>query len=248
MTDQTQSREARTYEGGVVRRGKQARRYADQDLLRHDPAEDWTREDPWRVLRIQSEFVEGFEALSGLGPAVGVFGSARVGQDDPLYAQAREIGAGLARRGVAVVTGGGPGIMRGANQGADEAGGTSVGLCIELPFEESMNRYINLGMSFRYFFCRKVMFMKYTQGFIVMPGGFGTFDECFEALTLVQTGKAEPAPIVFFDTSYWCGLIDWMRDRMVGGGYIDAADIDAIRVTDDPGEAVDLVTSSLPIG
>ncbi|MCL1842176.1 MAG: TIGR00730 family Rossman fold protein [Propionibacteriaceae bacterium] len=242
MSDRPQ---ARTLEGGVIRRGNQARRYADQDLLSHDTRDDWTQGDPWRVLRIQSEFVEGFEALSGLGPAVGVFGSARVREDDPLYAAARAIGAGLARRGIAVITGGGPGIMRAANQGADEAGGTSVGLGIELPFEESMNQYINLGMSFRYFFCRKVMFLKYAQGFVVLPGGFGTFDECFEALTLMQTGKAEAAPVVFFGTAYWGGLIDWLRRRMVGDGYVDAADIDAMHVTDDPDQAVALASAAI---
>jgi len=238
----------RSFEGGIVRRGAQARRYADQDLLRNPGQDSVLQSDPWRVLRIQSEFVEGFEALGDLGPAVGVFGSARVKPDDPLYDAARRIGAGLARHGVAVITGGGPGLMAATNAGADAAGGTSVGLCIELPFEESMNEHVNLGMSFRYFFCRKVMFIKYTQGLIAMPGGFGTFDEVFEALTLLQTGKAEWAPVVFFGRPYWDGLFAWMREAMLGGGYIDAADLDGLHLTDDPDEAVELVTAGIGTG
>ncbi|MFC2641438.1 MAG: TIGR00730 family Rossman fold protein, partial [Propionibacterium acidifaciens] len=170
--------------GPVIRRGDQVDgRTTDQRLLKG--GHSWMHDDPWRVLRIQAEFVEGFGALDELGPAISMFGSARAGRGTPEYAQAEYMARELVSRGLAVITGGGPGIMEAANRGAHEAGGCSVGLGIELPFEQTMNRYVNLGVNFRYFFARKVMFLKYAQGFIAMPGGFGTLDELFEALTLI---------------------------------------------------------------
>src|SRR5436309_5439875 len=168
--------------------------------------------DTWRTLRIMSEFVEGFDALAGASPAVSVFGSARIHEDDPSYAAAREVGAALARAGFAVITGGGPGVMEAANRGCKEAGGLSVGCNIELPHEQRLNDYVDLGVDFRYFFVRKVMFVKYAEGFIVFPGGYGTLDELFEALTLIQTGKVQHFPIALYGTPYWAGLIDWMKD------------------------------------
>jgi len=193
---------------------------------------------------MQAEFVEGFGTLAELGPAIGVFGSARTREDEPLYTAARRIGAGLAAAGFATITGGGPGVMEAANRGADEAGGESVGLGIELPFEQGLNEYVTLGINFRYFFVRKVMFLKYSQGFVVMPGGFGTFDELFEALTLLQTKKVKQFPIVLFGSSYWKGLLAWTREHMLDEGYIDAADMDLVAVTDDPDEAVALATAT----
>jgi len=216
-------------------------------LLRSDD-QDWSRSDPWRVLRIQTEFVEGFEALEDLGPAVSIFGSARIEQDDPLFQAAHEMGQVLARRGVAVITGGGPGIMEAANRGADELGGISVGLGIELPHEQGMNDSVNLGLMFRYFFARKVMFLKYAQGFICLPGGFGTFDELFETLTLIQTGTVQDFPLVLYGVDYWSGLLDWLEKTMVGCGYISPRDMDLITVTDDVEEAVAAACSQITGG
>ncbi|GAB4065890.1 TIGR00730 family Rossman fold protein [Angustibacter speluncae] len=210
----------------------------DQHLLdSHGPA-DWVHTDPWRVLRIQSEFVEGFGALAELGPAVSVFGSARTPRDHPDYAVGVEVGRRLAQAGLATITGGGPGAMEAANRGAREAGGCSVGLGIELPFEQGLNEFVDIGVDFRYFFARKTMFVKYAQGFIVLPGGFGTFDELFEALTLVQTRKVTSFPIVLMGTAYWAGLLDWLRGTVLARGAIGAADVDMLRLTDDPDEAV----------
>lgn len=192
-------------------------------------------------MRIQSEFVEGFGTLAELGPAIGVFGSARTPKTDPMYAAAVEIGRGLAEAGFATITGGGPGIMEAANRGATRAGGVSVGLGIELPFEQSLNKYVTLGINFRYFFVRKVMFLKYAQGFIVLPGGFGTFDELFEALTLVQTKKVTSFPIVLFGSSYWQGLLDWLEQSVETDGYIGRIDRDLLHVTDDVAEAVAII-------
>ena len=222
---------------GVRRVGPAKARHIGRELLRPDD-KDWSHGDPWRVLRIQTEFVEGFEALEDLGPAVSLFGSARIKDGDPMYQAARQIGQALAGRGVAVITGGGPGIMEAANRGADEAGGVSVGLGIELPFEEAMNDYVNLGLMFRYFFARKVMFLKYAQGFIALPGGFGTFDELFETLTLIQTGTVQDFPLVLFGSDYWTGLLHWLRTTMAGRGYINPSDMDLITLTDDVDEAV----------
>jgi uncharacterized protein (TIGR00730 family) len=190
------------------------------------------------VLRIQAEFVEGFGSLAELGPAVAVFGSARTSADDPVFDQAQALGRGLAEAGFAVITGGGPGVMEAANKGAQEAGGVSVGLGIELPFETGLNRYVDVGVNFRYFFARKIMFVKYAQGFVVLPGGFGTLDELFEALTLVQTEKVTSFPILLVGSGYWSGLVDWVRETMLAAGTISAGDLDMFRVTDDVGDVV----------
>jgi uncharacterized protein (TIGR00730 family) len=204
--------------------------------------------DPWRVLRILSEFVEGFDALNDVGPAVTVFGSARATTDDPYYAAGRALGAALARRGFAVITGGGPGIMEAVNRGCQEAGGLSVGCNIELPDEQELNAYVDLGVEFRYFFVRKNMFVKYARGFVIFPGGLGTLDELFESLTLAQTGKIEHFPIVLFGTEYWTGLLDWMRKVVLGRRAISPADMDLMTLTDDPEEAAALATRPLPVG
>ena len=214
---------------------------ADQRLLDTRGSTEWLHNDPWRVMRIQSEFVEGFGALAELGPAVSVFGSARLGADHPAYALGEQVGRALVEAGFAVITGGGPGLMEAANKGALDAGGTSVGLGIELPFETGLNDYVDLGVNFRYFFARKTMFVKYAAGFIVLPGGFGTFDELFEALTLVQTGKVTSFPIVLLDTGYWGGLIDWLRTTVLPAGTVSPADLDLITVTDDVEEAVTVI-------
>jgi len=214
----------------------------DQRLLDSRGSSDWLHTDPWRVMRIQAEFVEGFGTLAELGPAISVFGSARtpVGAADHLLA--REVGGALVRAGFAVITGGGPGAMAGANQGAHEAGGVSVGLGIELPFEQGMNEWVNLGVNFRYFFARKTMFVKYAQGFIVLPGGFGTFDELFEALVLVQTRKVTSFPIVLLGADYWQPMKDWLAGPVLARGMIGAGDLDLLTVTDDVATAVDLMT------
>ena len=240
MTEWTQQPPPMT-SGPVIRRGDQVTKdTTDQRLLDNRPGP--MNDDPWRVLRIQAEFVEGFGALDELGPAISMFGSARAGRDTPEYAQAEYMARELVSRGHAVITGGGPGIMEAANRGAHEAGGCSVGLGIELPFEQAMNQYVNLGINFRYFFARKVMFLKYAQGFIAMPGGFGTFDELFEALTLIQTRKVTNFPVVLFGADYWEGLITWLRTCVIAGGYISPVDVDIFHVTDDPDEAVRIVT------
>jgi uncharacterized protein (TIGR00730 family) len=216
----------------------------DQRLLDSRGPTDWVHTDPWRVLRIQAEFVEGFGALAELGPAVAVFGSARTAREDPYYAQATRLGASLAREGFAVITGGGPGAMEAANKGAAEAGGVSVGLGIELPFEEGMNDYVNMGVNFRYFFARKTMFVKYSQGFVVLPGGMGTFDELFEALTLVQTRKVTSFPLILVGSDYWRGLLDWLRGTVLAQGKIAQSDLDLVKVTDDVDEAVAIMVAS----
>ncbi|GAB2876756.1 TIGR00730 family Rossman fold protein [Myroides odoratimimus subsp. xuanwuensis] len=216
----------------------------DQRLLDSRGPTDWVHTDPWRVLRIQSEFVEGFGALAELGPAIGVFGSARTKVDHPHYAMAEQVGRQLAEAGFAVVTGGGPGAMEAANKGASEAGGVSVGLGIELPFETGLNPWVDKGINFRYFFARKTMFIKYNQGFIVLPGGVGTFDELFEALTLVQTGKKTSFPIVLLGVDYWSGLLDWLRDTVLAEGKISAQDLDLITLTDDVDLAVSLMVAA----
>jgi hypothetical protein len=216
----------------------------DQALLDERGPTDWVHADPWRVLRIQSEFVEGFGGLAELGPAVTVFGSAREAAGSPTYEQGVELGRKLAESGYAVITGGGPGIMEAANKGAFEAGGTSVGLSIELPFEQRINDYVNVSMEFRYFFVRKTMFLKYAEGFVVLPGGFGTLDELFEAVTLVQTGKVSAFRIVLLGVDYWCGLMDWIRGSVLGAGHIGAKDVDLLHCTDDVDEAVRILLES----
>jgi uncharacterized protein (TIGR00730 family) len=216
----------------------------DQRLLDSRGPTDWVHTDPWRVLRIQSEFIEGFGSLAELGPAISVFGAARTTLDDPSYALGEEIGRKLVEAGFAVITGGGPGVMEAANKGARAARGHSVGLGIELPFESGLNEYVDLGLNFRYFFARKTMFIKYAQGFVVLPGGFGTFDELFEALTLVQTRKVTSFPIVLMGTSYWAGLVDWIRGTVLAEGKVSPNDLDMFTVTDDVDEAVALMVEA----
>jgi uncharacterized protein (TIGR00730 family) len=210
---------------------------ADRALLDERRTGESVRE-LWRVLRIQSEFVEGFGLLAELPRAVSVFGSARTPRDHPHYAAGVELGEALARAGYAVITGGGPGAMEAANRGCSEAGGLSVGLGIELPFEQELNEWVDLGISFRYFFVRKTMFVKYAQAFVILPGGFGTLDELFEALTLVQTRKVTRFPVMLYGTEYWSGLIDWVRTTMTEAGTISPGDVDLLTVTDDIGEIV----------
>ncbi|OEU88737.1 TIGR00730 family Rossman fold protein [Streptomyces oceani] len=226
----------------VRRRGQRQTSTTDQRLLDTTGPSDWVHQDPWRVMRIQAEFVEGFGALAELGPAVSVFGSARTSPDSPEYEAGERLGRGLVEAGFAVITGGGPGAMEAANKGALEAGGTSVGLGIELPFEQGLNRYVDIGINFRYFFVRKTMFVKYARGFVVLPGGMGTLDELFEALTLVQTRKVTRFPIVLVGTAYWQGLIDWLRDSVVATGKASSRDLELFQLTDDLAEAVTLVT------
>lgn len=227
---------------GRVVRGPQFRgSTTDQRLLDSRASGDWEHTDPWRILRIQAEFVEGFGAMANIGPAISVFGSARTGRGHPEYAAAQEVGARLAGAGYAVITGGGPGIMEAANRGALEAGGTSVGLGIELPAEQRLNDWVEIGVNFRYFFVRKTCFVKYSRGFIAFPGGFGTLDELFEALTLVQTHKVTRFPIVLFGTEYWAGLVEWVSSRLTSEAKIGANDHELLYVTDDPAEVVDLI-------
>ena len=215
------------------------------NLLAPEDSTDWLHMDPWRVLRIQAEFVDGFGALAELGPAVTVFGSARTPRTDPMYRAARHVGRKLAEAGVAVITGGGPGIMEAANSGAAKAGGKSVGLGIELPHEQGINKWVNLGMTFRYFFVRKTMFVKYSGGAIIFPGGFGTLDEAFELLTLVQTHKVARTPVVLFGTAYWSGLMDWLEGTVREAGNISPLDPALVMVTDDEDEAVRVALSEL---
>lgn len=231
--------------GPVTLRGAQRpERTTDQRLLEESGPGDWVHADPWRVLRIQSEFVEGFGALAELGPAISIFGSARLREDSPYYACAQEIARGVVGMGYSVITGGGPGIMEAGNRGAQEAGGVSVGLGIELPHEQGLNEYVDLGVDFRYFFVRKTMFVKYSSGFVVMPGGFGTFDELFEALCLMQTHKIDMFPVVLVGRDYWQGLLEWLRGAVVDGGMVSAMDIDLLRVVDTAQEALDVLRES----
>lgn len=233
--------------GSVTLRRKQAKiRQADEFLFETPRDSSFVHSDPWRVLRIQSEFVEGFGTLAELGPTISVFGSARTHRGSEEYAQAEAIGRLLVESGYAVMTGGGPGAMEAANKGAVEAGGTSVGLGIELPFETGLNEWVDLGINFRYFFARKTMFLKYSQGFIVLPGGFGTLDELFEALTLVQTEKVTNFPIVLFGTEFWGPLVDWMRNILVQRATVSMADLDLFHLTDDLDDAVSYATTYRP--
>jgi uncharacterized protein (TIGR00730 family) len=217
----------------------------DEKLLsrQHPAAELEQTTDSWRVFRIMGEFVEGFDTLARIGPAVTVFGSARTRADQPDYSAAEETGRRLVDAGFAVMTGGGPGIMEAANKGAAEAGGTSVGCNIELPFEQGMNEWVRTAVNFRYFFVRKTMFVKYAEGFIIFPGGFGTMDELFEALTLIQTGKVRNFPVVLMGTAYWSGLLGWLKETMLGEGKIHVRDLDMLVVTDSPEEAVETIVS-----
>lgn len=216
----------------------------DQRLLDSRGDSDWVHTDPWRVLKIQAEFVEGFNDLAEIGPAISVFGSARIPEDHPAYDIGVRVGAGLAKAGFTVITGGGPGAMEAANRGALEAGGESIGLGIELPWEAKLNDYLTFGLNFRYFFVRKMMFVKYSQGYVVLPGGLGTLDELFEAMTLSQTLKITQFPIVLMGTEHWTGLLDWMQGTMLSDARIKQSDIDMLTVTDDVDEAVELMVKA----
>ncbi|MCA1663107.1 MAG: TIGR00730 family Rossman fold protein [Myxococcales bacterium] len=215
---------------------------ADAHLLTSPvDAPAFTTTDPWRVLRIQGEFVRGFDALADVGPAVTVFGSARTPPGSDEYEAARETARLLGEAGFAVITGGGPGIMEAANRGAREAGALSVGLNIELPFEQKVNEFVDQSIDFRYFFVRKTMLVKYSQAFLIFPGGFGTLDELFEALVLIQTGKIANFPVVLYGRAYWSGLVEWLRATMLTGGKISPADLQLIPIVDSPAEACRLV-------
>jgi uncharacterized protein (TIGR00730 family) len=217
----------------------------DEKLLQAAPhPDDFTRSDTWRVLRIMGEFIEGFDKLANVGKAVTVFGSARTDPEDPQYLAAVEVGKLLAEAGFATITGSGPGIMEAANKGAKLAGGRSVGCNIELPFEQGTNPYVDTVVNFRYFFVRKTMFIKYSVGFIIFPGGFGTLDELFEAITLIQTGKISQFPVILFGTHYWAGLLRWMQSRVLGEKKIAEGDLDLMQVTDDPKEVVRIVSAA----
>ncbi|WP_028851202.1 TIGR00730 family Rossman fold protein [Thermocrispum municipale] len=231
------------HKGPVVLRGAQRREATttDQRLLDQRGPSDWVHTDPWRVLRIQAEFTEGFGALAELPRAVTIFGSARTKRDEPEYELGMRIGRAVAEAGFAVITGGGPGTMEALNRGASEAGGLSVGLGIELPFEQGLNPWVELGVNFRYFFARKTMFVKYSQAFICLPGGFGTLDELFEALCLVQTKKVTKFPVVLFGTHYWGGLYEWIKNTVLAEGKISPKDLDLLHLTDDVDDAVRVV-------
>ncbi|HEX9635829.1 MAG TPA: TIGR00730 family Rossman fold protein [Candidatus Limnocylindria bacterium] len=226
----------------VVRGGHGIRRTEDQELLRARRDVAFRETDTWRTLRIMGEFVEGFDALADVGPAVSIFGSARVGRRNRYYGAARRLAAALAREGFAIITGGGPGIMEAANRGAQDGGGLSIGCNIELPFEQGLNEYVDLGMEFRYFFVRKTMFVKYAGGFVIFPGGFGTLDELFEALTLIQTGKVEHFPVVLYGKDYWAGLLQWIREKPLYEEKVSPEDLDLLIVTDSVEEAVEALT------
>ena len=216
----------------------------DEQLLESPRLDEFTHTDTWRVFRIMGEFVEGFDELASLTRGISIFGSARSKPEDPYYLAAQETGALLAHEGFAVITGGGPGIMEAANRGAFEAGGLSIGCNIELPFEQRPNAYQTRSLTFKYFFVRKMMFVKYSLGFVIFPGGFGTFDELFEALTLIQTKKIRDFPVVLFGSAYWNGLINWIRDFVLPEGKIAPHDMRLFHVTDSPAEVVQILVES----
>ncbi|HTD59175.1 MAG TPA: TIGR00730 family Rossman fold protein, partial [Gemmatimonadaceae bacterium] len=217
----------------------------DEKLLQESgPQVDFTRTDPWRVLKITSELIEGFDTLAGIDKGVSVFGSARTGPDDPQYRAAEETAKLLARSGFTIITGAGPGIMEAANKGCREGGGHSVGCNIELPFEQGANPYVDTLINFRYFFVRKTMFIKYSVAFIIFPGGFGTLDELFEALTLIQTGKIYQFPVILFGRRYWAGLLRWLQARVLTEKKISPGDLDLMLLTDDPDEAAAAVVAA----
>ncbi|HEX8919999.1 MAG TPA: TIGR00730 family Rossman fold protein [Pyrinomonadaceae bacterium] len=216
----------------------------DEQLLETPKQDEFTHTDTWRVFRIMGEFVEGFDELASVTRGVSVFGSARTNREDPQYKAARETGALLVRAGFAVITGGGPGIMEAANRGAFEAGGLSIGCNIELPFEQNSNPYLTRYMKFKYFFVRKTMFVKYSTAFIIFPGGYGTLDELFEALTLIQTHKIKNFPVVLFGSHYWSGMIEWLEEVMLKEAKISQSDLSMLRITDSPAEAVEIVVKS----
>ncbi len=244
VTEQRRSGRLLIRPGAVEKMGGTRGLTEDHKLLEPSARPAFLDTDPWRALRILAEFVEGFDALATIGPAITVFGSARVNEGSPVYEQAREIGKRLAAEGYAIITGGGPGVMEAANRGCQEGGGMSVGCNIELPKEQEINPYVDLGVEFRYFFARKTMFVKYADGFVIMPGGFGTMDELFESLTLLQTGKIHGFPIILVGRRYFGGLIDWIRSTLLEQGMIGPDDLDLIQLTDDPAEVVQIVRRS----
>lgn len=207
---------------------------------------DFTTQDPWRIFRIMAEFVDSFEEMSKVGRAISVFGSARVPVSDPWYQKAQRFGTLLAQHKFAAITGGGPGIMEAVNKGAAEAGGVSVGLNIELPHEQRPNPYANVALSFRYFFIRKVCFVKYASGFVLFPGGFGTMDEFFEAITLMQTERISRFPVVLLGREHWSGVVEWMRQRLVPPRMVAPTDLDLFGVVDTPEEAMDYLLARVP--
>jgi uncharacterized protein (TIGR00730 family) len=216
----------------------------DEQLLQTPRAEDFTNTDTWRVFRIMGEFVEGFDELASVTRGVSIFGSARTPPDHPAYAAAQETAALLAEAGFTVITGGGPGIMEAANRGAFEAGGVSVGCNIELPFEQRPNPYQTRSLTFKYFFVRKTMFVKYSNAFVIFPGGFGTLDELFEALTLIQTAKIRNFPVVLYGSDYWRGMVEWIERTMLSEKYISPPDLYRLHLTDSPSEVVDIIVRS----
>ncbi len=237
-------------DASLNRAARTGRPTQDEEFLKtptEQPAEKlFTHSDPWRVLRIMGEFVEGFDTLAELTrPAVTIFGSARVDDDDPMYAAAVQTARLLAEAGFVIITGGGPGIMEAGNRGAQEGGDRSIGLNIELPFEQGVNPYVETAVEFRYFFVRKTMFVKYAHAFVIFPGGFGTMDELFESLTLIQTGKIKNFPVILFGSAFWQGLLDWLRTTMLAEGKISPADLDLMIVTDSPQEVRDLIFRSV---
>jgi uncharacterized protein (TIGR00730 family) len=245
MTLEPEPRRRVRRQGPAMLRGRAIpKTTTDQRLLDRRGPSDWVHTDPWRVLRIQAEFVEGFGLLAEMGKAVSVFGSSRARPGTDQYELAARITGALARAGYAVITGGGPGIMEAANKGAAGAHGVSVGLGIELPQEQGLNEHVDIGLEFRYFFVRKTMFVKYSQAFVVLPGGFGTLDELFEAVTLVQTGKITKFPIVLVGSSYWSGLLSWLRDVVCSEGKVSPADLDLLSVADDPDEVVRIILAA----
>jgi uncharacterized protein (TIGR00730 family) len=247
MTESTNGRPsgAERHRGAVtLRHDSISASTADEKLLDSHHRREWKTKDAWRSLRILSEFVEGFDTLADLPPAVSVFGSARSKPESPECEMAAALGAALAEAGYAVITGGGPGVMEAANRGATEAGGMSVGLGIELPFEQGLNDWVDVGIDFRYFFVRKTMFVKYAQAFVVLPGGFGTLDELFEAITLVQTKKVTRFPVILMGVDYWAGLIDWIRKTVLEDGKVSGSDLDLIQLTDDVEEAVQIIVAA----
>jgi uncharacterized protein (TIGR00730 family) len=244
--------------GRIVMRGGAAERMGkpteteDEKLLERRPTKpgrpEFIDSDPWRALRILSEFVEGFDALASVGPAITIFGSARAPRDSPDYELARDIARRLAELGFAIITGGGPGIMEAANRGCREGGGLSIGCNIELPHEQGLNRYVDLGVEFKYFFARKTMFVKYSEAFVVFPGGFGTMDELFEALTLIQTGKVQHFPVALYGPEYWSGLIGWLRERPLAEGKMAPEDLELFHICDTPDQVVSFIQEVLTRG
>ena len=230
----------------INRAARSGRPTEDEQLLSTPLPQEklFTHTDPWRVMRIMGEFVQGFDDLAELGPSVSIFGSARVKEGDPQYDQAIEVARLLGEAGFSIITGGGPGIMEAGNRGAQAAGVQSIGLNIELPFEQGGNPFVDIAINFRYFFVRKTMFMKYAQAFVIFPGGFGTMDELFEALTLIQTGKVQNFPVILMDSAYWQGLLDWLRGTMLPQAKISAADLDLLIVTDSPAAVRDMIVRS----